>query len=167
MEFDSALAVWLNSLALRWPLVGSLSILAAQALVWGLIAWCVIAFVWHKRGGLAEFFALAVGGGSVYLANALVSLWWFRLRPFVEAGAVPLIDISPLTKSFPSDHAAIAFYVAYLLVRHEPLRWYTYLLAVVVALGRVLVGVHYPLDVFAGAVVGLVFGYLVARFVFK
>jgi membrane-associated phospholipid phosphatase len=65
-------------------------------------------------------------------------------------------------KSFPSDHAALAFFFAYLLFKHNHSGW-AFGLAGVVALGRVIVGVHYPFDVLAGAVIGLVFGFFTSE----
>ena len=63
----------------------------------------------------------------------------------------------PETGSFPSGHAATSFACAALLARAAP-RWAVaalYVLAAGIAFSRVYVGVHYPLDVIAGAVLGL------------
>jgi membrane-associated phospholipid phosphatase len=58
--------------------------------------------------------------------------------------------------SFPSTHAAASFAGAYALSKLFPeIRIPIWLLAWLVAYSRVYVGVHYPLDVIGGAVVGL------------
>lgn len=61
--------------------------------------------------------------------------------------------------SFPSGHATMAFAAATLLVAKEP-AWPTflYMLASLVALSRVYLGVHYPLDVIAGSMLGFIIG---------
>lgn len=57
--------------------------------------------------------------------------------------------------SFPSTHAVLAFAFAYILSREEPrfAKWF-YLLAVFISLSRIYLGVHYPLDIIGGALVG-------------
>jgi undecaprenyl-diphosphatase len=64
----------------------------------------------------------------------------------------------PQTASFPSGHAATSFACAATLARFAPRRAVAvtlYVLAALIAFSRVYVGVHYPLDVIAGAVLGL------------
>ena len=57
---------------------------------------------------------------------------------------------------FPSDHATGAFAIAFALVLRDRMVGIVALaLAVVLSFGRVALGVHYPSDVFAGAVLGL------------
>jgi undecaprenyl-diphosphatase len=72
----------------------------------------------------------------------------------------PLIP-NPHTPSFPSGHAATSFACAATLARFAPRRVAVilYVLAALIAYSRVYVGVHYPLDVIGGAVLGL----LIAR----
>ncbi|MDP3986096.1 MAG: phosphatase PAP2 family protein [Candidatus Veblenbacteria bacterium] len=137
-----------------------LSVAAASVFIWALIVWCFVALAWHKRGNLKDFFALVLGGSMVYLFNILVTFWWWRPRPFLLHDIEPLIYVGSATKSFPSDHAALAFFLAYLLAAHRGLWRWAYVVAALVAIGRVAVGVHYPLDVVGGALVGIAFGYL-------
>ena len=76
---------------------------------------------------------------------------------------------SPSTSySFISNHAANHFGMAtfiYITFRSILKKWTLifFLWAILVAYSQVYVGVHYPLDVLAGALVGSVWGYLVAH----
>ena len=76
--------------------------------------------------------------------------------PAVVLDPEPLLEV-PTTSSFPSGHAATSFASAYVLTRLAP-RFAPafYALAVLIALSRVYVGVHYPVDVTVGAVLGTV-----------
>jgi membrane-associated phospholipid phosphatase len=79
-----------------------------------------------------------------------------RPRPFVtNSKLVPLSY--PKNYSFPSGHTSEAFAVATSLSVCYP-KWYiivpTYLYAGSVAYSRMYMGVHYPTDVIAGAIVG-------------
>lgn len=79
-----------------------------------------------------------------------------RPRPFVATPAVRVIGPHPHGASFPSGHATSAFAAAATLARLAPggaPAWWV--LAAAIAYSRVYVGVHYPGDVLAGALLGL------------
>lgn len=98
--------------------------------------------------GLSAGLALAVGR----VISELVD----RARPFVaDPHGVHLFSGHAADPGFPSDHATGAFAVAMAIwLRNR--RWGTVALiaAAVLSVGRVAIGVHYPSDVIAGAVLG-------------
>lgn len=82
-----------------------------------------------------------------------------RTRPSLEVQSV----VPPDKFSFPSGHTAAAFSLAIAMFGAAP--WLApglLLLAICVGYGRMYLGVHYPLDVAAGAAIGLVTGSVVA-----
>lgn len=82
-----------------------------------------------------------------------------RARPHHEVSAVA----PPDRFSFPSGHTAAAFALA--LATFGAVAWLAPLLilaAVLVAYARMYLGVHYPVDVAAGAAIGIFTGSLVA-----
>ena len=87
--------------------------------------------------------------------NQIIGFVWARPRPFVNHKVNLLIE--PVhDPSFPSDHSTVAWSVVGSL-RHLPrwARWFGVVVAVLLMFARVFVGVHYPLDVLGGAVVGI------------
>ena len=82
-----------------------------------------------------------------------------RARPFRENAELVRALIPPPASwhSFPSTHASLAWaWMSSVLHLDRSTVWLGGLVAVLVSLGRVVVGVHYPSDVLAGAVVGCV-----------
>lgn len=87
-----------------------------------------------------------------------------RPRPYVVLGVSHLFSVG--TWSFPSGHAAALFALAAALRPfHRSLGAVAYLVAFLVALARVASGVHYPTDIIAGAILGVIVGSISARLV--
>lgn len=76
--------------------------------------------------------------------------------PTIVLDPEPLMDV-PTTSSFPSGHTSTSFACAYVISRLAPrLTVFVFVLAALIGFSRIYVGVHYPLDVLAGAVLGVV-----------
>lgn len=99
---------------------------------------------------------------SYYIVGFL-KVFTARPRPFIALTNVILLGPADKTPSFPSNHAVTAFMTAFLLASHFKKYILFYLLAAAVAFSRVYIGVHYPSDILAGAVVGIVIGWLLVK----
>jgi undecaprenyl-diphosphatase len=91
-----------------------------------------------------------------------------RARPYVHIEEARLVGYQPTGLSFPSGHAAQSFFTAYYLVHELALgweRWPLYALVTLISYTRIHVGAHYPRDVVAGALLGLVYSYILVRVV--
>jgi undecaprenyl-diphosphatase len=126
------------------------------------ILWIVLAPVLAWLARRPVLFTTLVTAATVWTADLLTTFLkavFDRQRPYeVIPEADPLLRWD-VAGSFPSGHAATsvagAVVLAYLVGRWWP--WLA-LLAAAVAFSRVYVGVHYPLDVLAGAAVGAAVG---------
>jgi undecaprenyl-diphosphatase len=118
----------------------------------------------NARWKLAATSALASAAVAL-LANQAISHLWQRPRPFETHPALTHLLSAPTPDpSFPSDHAAAAFAIAFAVLAFS--RWAGGLFlaaAALIALSRVALGAHYPSDVLAGLLVGWAAAWLVVH----
>ncbi len=139
--------------------------LAIAALNWnGLIWWVAGVLVARARGfgrrALWAILTIYLGLVDAWIMAEVLKLLFHRPRPFdAIASAPPTLISHPTTFSFPSGDAAYAVGAAVALGSVVPgWRLPALLFAVAVLFQRVTLGVHYPSDVLAGALVGVISG---------
>lgn len=93
----------------------------------------------------------------------LIRVFWSRSRPFIENNVNLLIGHEN-TGSFPSGHAAFYFGLSTVVYFYNKKLGIMFLIASsLVSISRVFVGVHWPSDILAGAIVGIFCGWLVIK----
>ena len=118
-------------------------------------------FLGNNRSLAYEFI---FGTITLWLVVESTKLLTDRARPFLDLAATRVIGWREPGRSFPSGHTAQIFFLATLLsLRFSPGAGgiaALYAVAALVGFTRMYVGVHYPRDVIAGAVLGCVWGIL-------
>jgi membrane-associated phospholipid phosphatase len=100
----------------------------------------------------------ALGPLSIGL-NYGIKLLVRRPRPVLEG--LPPLGGAPSSLSFPSAHALSSFAVATAMVRVDAAMAMALVVATAISLGRPYLGMHYPSDVLAGALLGVLLGLIV------
>lgn len=116
---------------------------------------------------IITYYSLATGHWSILIRSlfiasislfvgTLIKNFFYLPRPFIISGQTPLVNYL-MDGSFPSDHAAVAFALTlpFFLQQHK-LGTILLFLSTLVALSRIVAGVHTLYDVLAGFAVALI-----------
>ena len=124
--------------------------------VW-LVIGIVMAFLDSDNG--ENWVVAGLLGPIAIVLNFAVKLAVRRSRPVLEG--LPPLGGAPSSLSFPSAHATASFACATAMTRIAPEAALLFILAGGIALCRPYLGMHYPSDVLAGAMLGTALGLIV------
>lgn len=171
LSWDAALFQWINS---GWsnPVFDLLLPLFREKLFWAPLYLFLAVFLVQNFGGRGWLMILAVClavGMADFTSSTLIKKNVQRIRPCNDPAMVVHARVScgsgySFTSSHAANHFAVAVFVALLLggthrlVRPLVLTW-----ASLIALSQVYVGVHYPIDVLCGGLLGALIGWCAFR----
>lgn len=121
--------------------------------IWIVITVFLISNKKYRNAGLMALGALIL---STLLGEGIIKHIFHRMRPSDVIPAANLLISKPLSYSFPSGHTASSFAAAGVLAKY--FKKYTlelYCLASLIAFSRLYLYVHYPTDILAGIILGL------------
>lgn len=163
-----SLFLWLNGLAGHGIFLNTLIYFCAHDLIFFFVLG-YIGFVWCALQGrrLKIFIVTLLTVLIAFQLAAVIHVVYPEPRPqLTKINVNPVIYLAD-TASFPSEHTTLAFLLATLFWCIVKRRGYSkklgiaYLaLAAIIAVSRIVAGVHWPIDVLAGIIVGITIGYL-------
>jgi undecaprenyl-diphosphatase len=132
-------------------------------LITGIIFWFILFIKGGRIGKIAAITIIFLIVISDQISSQFLKHLFGRIRPNNALTDVHLLVRNTKSFSFPSSHAVNNFAVATFLSRIYPnLKWIFFTIASLVAFSRPYVGVHYPSDIIAGALIGAGLGYIFA-----
>ncbi len=109
-------------------------------------------FRWYRQGGIFLFIMSIVW---VIIESIKTAVAFPRPQEFLQG--VQVLSTFGSFDSFPSAHSALAFAMATFIYKYSKSAGkILFFIAFLVAVSRIFVGVHFPLDVIVGAVIGVV-----------
>ena len=144
--------------------LANLTHLGDKGLFWIILTAVLLCFKKTRKAGIYSACALVL---SLLINNGIIKPLVARTRPYdlqsLKDRGFVIWKVARETDagSFPSGHAAASFSSAVAMFKNLPRRWMAVTLIVIAALiavSRLYVGVHYPTDVLAGALSGLIIG---------
>lgn len=175
---NQSLFFYLNNLAAKSVCFDSVIIFCAEYLSYILIAGFLLILIFGKKTlwGKIKFFIFAAI--SIFLSRIVITeiirYFYYHPRPFVNNTVHQLI-FHETSSSFPSGHAAFFFALAmvvYLIFKGSPwifqgLPLVFFMGAILIGIARVIAGIHWPMDILAGAMVGIISSLIVHLFLKK
>ena len=161
--WDTKLFYALNDLAGKSELWDRVFIFAGNYSIIIFSAVLLLYFFINRRAFWFAVFSAALSRG---ILTEIIRYFYNRPRPFVVLENVRvLIEKNAQEPSFPSGHAALLFAIAFaVLLFNKKHGLILFIAAVFFTLVRVIVGVHYPLDIAGGLLIAAFSVALVRRF---
>ena len=155
LQWDGQLLLAIQTLHQPWldPIVSLYTKLGDAGLLWIALSLAMLFYRPTRRAGAMSLAAMILG---LLVTNITIKPLVERARPWLVWPIVPLVTEND-PNSFPSGHTCAAFAAAMAWVRALPRRGdrvIVVVMAVLMGLSRLYVGVHYPSDVLAGALIG-------------
>ena len=175
-NLDSRIFEFLYSLSNQSGPLDVLFVFLAKSLPWIITLWAIWLIFMKKDWGnnvsrwKNRFQYLALGFISVVISRGIVANTLHAVmnspRPFAALNLEPLVDHAAFG-SFPSGHMSFLVPIVLLLfLVSKRAGWWALVLTLLVGISRIIVGVHWPLDILGGIGVGI-FSFLLVRLLFQ
>lgn len=163
MNLDAMAMLWIQD-NLRSELLSPLMIFVTSlgngGVIWIVAALAMIRVPQYRKGGYMVIAVLIV---SLLINNLMIKNMVDRPRPWVNIDRLDILIKKPRDFSFPSGHTASSFASA--IIINRTVQGWMGIAALVLAIGigvsRMYIGVHYPSDVLAGMISGILIAMLI------
>ena len=166
--FDESILHFLNGFARRSQVFDEFVVLVCMNnFLKGALVFTIVWYLWFQNEGNNEKREYLLVGVSASFAGLVVAKMLtyviHRARPFNDPHfdlrvpyGIHAVSWEGLN-SFPSDHAVLFFALATgIFLASRPIGWLVYsYVTLVICLPRVYLGIHFPTDILAGAIIGV------------
>ncbi|MFS2248607.1 undecaprenyl-diphosphatase [Bacillus sp. A31] len=152
--YNEDLFRWVNQLSIDHGYLNPLFIGLAEYTV--LLAALMCLFIWFQNRSRTNRRVVVSAGFTFILAELIgkiAGIFYSNQQPFAEMSHVNLLIQKEVNNSFPSDHTIFIFSVCLIFWLFHKRHVYWLIIACAVGFSRIWVGVHYPFDVLAGAII--------------
>lgn len=147
------------------PILSQLSFFLSYPFTYIVILLLIIWAIFFSERKMYNFSLLFLSGLSSWLISSILKNILKINRPFVDLNIIPLYKETGF--SFPSQHMAVFTTIAVAMFFINKKAGFVFLLvAILIGLSRIIIGVHYPLDILGGLFVGLLVGLIFIK-IFK
>jgi len=155
----------INSLAGKWFLLDALAIFFAKFFDYVLVFLIFLFLVRNFKKHWWPVTKIALAGILARLGfTEIIRFFYKRPRPFVDYKVNQLLSHASSDPSFPSGHAAFYFAVSTIVYSYNKKAGYLFFVAsFLISFSRVFCGIHWPSDIFGGAILGVISGIMILK----
>lgn len=154
---NTSLFLFINNFAGRWGWLDSLMVFCAEYLMYVMIFVVLVYAIWNYKK-YRDMALIAIGSAIVarFGVAEFIRHFYLHARPYWVLTNVHLLLARETESSFPSGHTIFMFALATGVYQYnKKAGWWFYASALLIGFARVFAGVHWPYDIVAGAVLGV------------
>ena len=157
---------YFNNFALQNELFDTIAIFITDWLIWWMLFGVILLFIF-KKITFKQLLKIIFYPAIVWVIAKIIKYFYFSPRPFLELDNVKLLIEHGANDSMPSGHTVLATALAMITYLYNKKMGILFLVfAILIGLSRIIVGVHWPLDVLVGAIFGIL-GILILNKIIK
>lgn len=159
---DVKVFYWINDWAGKWQVLDYLAIFFANYLGYVLlISLAVFLIIDLKKYWKMAFESIIVALFVRFVIIEIIKAIKFRPRPFTQDEVNLIMPYDSSETSFPSGHASFFFALSTIIYCYnKKVGILFYAASFLISISRVFAGVHWPSDILAGALLGIVAGFI-------
>ena len=162
MNYDIEIFEAINGLAEKSEVLDFVGVFLAEYLAYILFFILAIYFIIGLKKRVMVIFAVLAGFIARIIVKPLIVLLLARERPYESLENVSLllpVSINDSLESFPSGHAIFFFAISTVIYNFDKKLGIIFFTAsILMGIARIFVGVHFPSDILAGAILGILIG---------
>ncbi len=164
---NQSLFYFLNSFAGKSACFDGLVVFFAHYFPYLLVGVFLLILIWEKDRD-KKIKAIFLAAASIVLSRLVITeiirYFYFVSRPFVIDPTVHQLIFHEANGSFPSGHAAFFFALAMVIFFFYK-KWgiVFFVSAILIGLARIIAGVHWPIDVLGGAIIGILSSFFIYK----
>ena len=163
LEIDGSILLWIQD-NLRCPVLDwimkCVTRLGNSGMIWISCVVIMLLFKKSRHTGTLTIFAMLI---NLLVSNLLLKNLVARTRPYDAVLGLESIIGRISEYSFPSGHASHSFAAAVVIFMLMPKKIGipSLILATLISFSRIYIGVHYPTDIIAGALIGSIIAIII------
>ena len=164
VEVETDIVIWLNQWVSRSEVLDAIvTLIVSDYFVPVTLSLCLFV-LWFATDHISDrnttqkaVLRAMISIGFANLAVLIINENFFRERPFINHSLNLSLFYPPVDPSFPANPAALSFTIASAIrSTNQRVGWLMYALASAWCVSRIFVGVFYPSDILAGAIIGII-----------
>jgi undecaprenyl-diphosphatase len=172
MYYDASIFGAINGLANHSTVIDLIGIFFAVYLPYFLVLLLVSFLFWPKKDKIKNrvmiLLSMAAALIAIFVVKNIILFFYDCPRPYMELASVhKLISVSAVEnlQSFPSGHTIFFFALSAVIYSfNKKLGIFFLAFSTLMGIARIFVGVHWPSDILAGAILGIITGVIIDKF---